>query len=121
MRNYSIEIDGKEIEFRLTSEDMVKLEEKNHVKIIDYIRDYSFTNIITLLMYMRKGVEKNFTKEDAYRLFDELADHDMSMETILKDIIYPTCQISGLLTKSDLTKIQDMMENPEAIPQATQE
>ena len=121
MRNHSIELNGKEIEFRLTSEDMVKIEEKNHVKILDYIRDYSFTTMINLLWYMRKGVDKNFSKEDTFALYDELADNDMAMEDIMKEIIYPTCQVSGLLTKGDLMKIQDLIENPQEIPQATQE
>ena len=119
MRNHTIEFNGQEIEFRLTSEDMLKLEEKNHVKILDYIQDYSLTTILNLLWYMRKGVQKDFSREDTNRFFDELADNDWALEDIMKNIIYPTCQVSGLLTKSDLNKILDKLDNMEA-PQESQ-
>lgn len=119
MRNHVIDLNGKEIEFRLTSEDMVKIEEKNKVKLLDYIQDYSITTIINLLWYMRKGADRNFAKEDANRLFDELADNDWALEDIMKKIIFPTCQVSGLLTKSDLNKVLNKMEDLQET-QATQ-
>lgn len=120
MRNHTIELNGREIEFRLTSEDMIKLEEKNHVKILDYIQDYSMSAITTLLWYMRKGVDKNFSKDDTYKLYDELADNDWAIEDIMKKIIFPTCQVSGLLTRSDLEKVLNKMDEMKD-SQATQE
>ena len=118
MRTHSIDINGKEYEFRLTSEDCIKIEEKTKVKLLDYLQDYAFTTVINLLYYMRKGVQQNFSKDDAYKLFDELADQDWAIEDIMKKIIFPTAQVSGLLTKSDLNKVLERMDNPE--DQATQ-
>lgn len=118
MRTHTIELNGKEYEFRLTSEDILKIEEKTKTKILDYIQDYALTTIINLLYYMRKGVDQHFTKEEANKLFDELADNDMALEDIMKKIIFPCCQVSGLLTKSDLMKVLEKMDSKDE--QATQ-
>ena len=121
MKYHTIDFNGKEINFRLKSEDAVKLEEKTGVKLLDYIQDYSMKTIINLIRYMRKGEDSNFSEKDALILFDELADNDWALEDIMKNIIYPTCQVSGLLTKGDLMKIYEKMENhQEATPQTNQ-
>ena len=121
MRNHTIELNGQDVEFRLTSEDMIRIEEKNHTKILDYIQDYSITTIVNLLYYMRKGVDKNYSKDEAIKLFDELADNDWALEDIMKNIIFPTCQVSGLLTRSDLVKIQEKMEDQKEATQVSEE
>lgn len=119
MRYHTINLNDKELNFRLTSEDAVKIEERTKVKLLDYIQDYSINAIINLLRYMRRGEDKNFSEKDALALFDELADADWALEDIMKDIIYPTCQVSGLLTKRDLENIREKMENKEQAPQQT--
>ena len=71
---------------------------------------------------LRRGVEKSYTKNDTYKFFDELTDNEWSLEDIMMKIVYPCCQVSGLLTKSDLEKIQDKItnRNEEAIQQENQ-
>lgn len=116
MRFHTIELNGREVNFRLTSQDCVKIEEQCKVKLLDYITDYSMTTIINLLYFMRRGAEQGFTKNEAFDLFDELADAEWSLEKIIKEIILPTAMVSGLLKKSDLMKVTEAMDN-----QATQE
>ena len=122
MKYHTIELNGQEISFRLTSEDCCQLEEKTKVKLLDYIQDYSIITVINLLWYMRRGVEKSYTKNDTYKYFDELTDNEWSLEDIMMKIVYPCCQVSGLLTKSDLEKIQDKItnRNEETIQQENQ-
>lgn len=110
MKYHTIEIDGTEYNFRLTSQDAIKIEENCKVKLLDYITDYSMTAIVNLLYFMRRGAEQGFTKQEAYEFFDELADHDWALEDIIKKIILPTAKVSGLLKKSDLTKIDEAMD-----------
>lgn len=72
-------------------------------------------NICTLLRYFRKGGgEVNFSDEDSYNFFDELADNDFALEDIQTKIILPTLQVSGLLTKSDLDNIMAKVEKVQA-------
>ena len=118
MRFHTIELNGEEIAFRLTSADAVKIEESCKVKLLDYIQDYSLTTIINLLHFMRKGAVSGFTKQQAMDLYDQLADEDWAIEDIMRKIIYPTCQVSGLLTKSDLMKIEEKFsEKDDQAPQ----
>ena len=115
MKYHTIEIDGKEYNFRLTSQDAIKIEESCKVKLLDYITDYSMTAIVNLLYFMRRGAEQGFTKQDAFDFFDELADNEWALEDIIKKIILPTAKVSGLLKKSDLSRIDQVIEE-----QATQ-
>ncbi len=110
MRYHTITLNDEEINFRLTSEDASKLEERSNTRLLDYIQDYSVKSIINLLRYMRRGEDKNFSEKDAYELFDKLADNDWAIEDIMKNIIFPTCQVSGLLTKRDLEEISAQIE-----------
>lgn len=115
MRYHTIELNGQELNFRLTSSDAAKIEENCKVKLLDYLTDYSVTAIVNMLHFMRRGADKGFTKQDAYDLFDELADADWAVQDIIKDIILPTAQVSGLLKRSDLEKAEKAMDE-----QATQ-
>ena len=115
MKYFTIDLNGKDINFRLTSQDSIKIEKTYNVKPFDYIQDYSITTIINLLRYMRRGGgEPSFSQDDAEKFFDELVDNEWSLEKIVKEIIMPTCQVSGLLTKSDLQRILEEEENQKA-------
>ena len=119
MRTYTLQLEGKEVELRLKSQDAIKIEELYKVKLLDFIQDYSIKTIVTLLRYMLKGGSGNSVSEDdALKFFDELVDANWALENIVTDIIMPACEASGLLTKSDLDLIKDKKEI--AKEQATQ-
>lgn len=121
MKYHTIELNGEEINLRLTSADAVQLEKKTNTKLLDLISDYSMGTICLLLRYFRRGGgTPNFSEMDSYKFFDELADNDYAIEDIQTKVILPTLQVSGLLTKSDLDKI---MLKAEAVKngQATQD
>ena len=52
MKYFTLDLDGEEINFRLTSSDSVELEKKTGVKLLDYIQDYSMVTITNLLKYI---------------------------------------------------------------------
>ncbi len=116
MRYHTIEVDGKEYNFRLNADEIESIEKNLKVKILDYIQDYSVITIIYLLQRMWKHEDKHKTShEEAIELFDELVDNGYAIESIAKQIIWPTCVVSGLLTQSDLNKALNRAEE-----QATQ-
>lgn len=104
MRQHVIVLNGKEIGFRLSSKEMTEMENRTKRKLIEIIQDDSINSIITVLKHMRRFEVNNFSHDDACDLFDELADNGYSLERIEKEIIMPTCVVSGLLTQSDLNK-----------------
>lgn len=108
MRTFSFELNNREVELRLVSEDMIKIEDTYKVRLIDFVQDYSIKNIVTLLRYMLKGAKKApVSQDEAQRFFDELVDARYSLERIVADLIMPACEASGLLSESDLQMIQD--------------
>lgn len=121
MKYFTLDLDGEEINFRLTSADSVELEKKTGVKLLDFIQDYSITTIVTLLRYMRKSSVQNFSEKDAYALFDKLVDNGYALEDIETKIIMETCVVSGFLKQSDLDSILEKKEEKKQEIQATQE
>ena len=108
MRTFTIELNGREINLRLRSEDAIKIESTYKTKLLDYIQDYAITTIVTLFRFMRKGGgEQSFSQDDAMKFYDELVDAGWAIQQMIEDIIMPTCEASGLLTKSDLQKIKE--------------
>lgn len=118
MKYFTFELNGKEINLRLTSQDIVKIEDTYKTKMLDYIQDYSIKTITNLLRYMRRGGgDKSFSQDDAEQFFDELVDNGWALQKIMTDLIMPTCVVSGLLTESDLQMIQDKTEELKATQQ----
>ena len=115
MRTFSFELNNREVELRLVSEDMIKIEETYKVKLIDFIQDYSIKTIVTLLRYMLKGAKKApVSQNEAQDLFDELVDNKWSLAQIVGSLIMPACEASGLLSESDLQKIKTEQDKLEA-------
>ena len=110
MKYFTLDLDGEEINFRLTSSDSVELEKKTGVKLLDYIQDYSMVTITNLLKYMRKSSVPNFSDKDAYALFDKLVDNDYALEDIVEKIIMETCVVSGFLKKEELEEIVEEVQ-----------
>lgn len=110
MKNFTFELNGKEIKMRLTSQDCVEIEKNKGVRLLDFIQDYAITTIVTLLKYMRRGAGENFTENMAYTFYDELIDEGYTMSDILDKIIYETLVVSGVISAEDLKNIRDERE-----------
>lgn len=89
----------KELRLRLTSGDAIEIENSKKKSILDVVMDESLTSIITILRYLNKWENKNFSFQQAQDLYDELIDSGMSMKSILLDIIYEALVVSGFLEK----------------------
>lgn len=110
MRNFTFELNGKEIKMRLTSQDSVEIEKNKGVRLLDFVQDYAITTIVTLLKYMRRGAGESFTENMAYSFYDELIDAGYTMSDILDKIIYETLVVSGVISVEDLKNIRDERE-----------
>ena len=115
MKYHVIELEGEDVNFRLTSSDCVELEKKTGKAVQEYIQNVSNTSCVTLLKYMRRSSIPTFSDKDANTLYDKLIDNDYSLESIYMDIILPTCVVSGLLTQSNLDDLKRLVDDPEAI------
>lgn len=120
MKCYTINLNGQDVNLRLTSEDCIKIEKNYNVKLFDYIGDYSITSIINLLRYMLQGGKgQTISQPEAQQFYDELIDEGWKVESIVTDIIMPTAEVSGLLTQSDLNMVKEMAKENRAKAQAT--
>ena len=91
----------KELKLRLTSSDAIEIENIKKTKFLDFIQDESMSMIITMIQYMRRWEDKNFSLKQASLLYDELIDSGMTMKSILMNVIYETLVVSGFLEKSE--------------------
>ena len=120
MKHFTVNLNGEDVNLRLTSEDAIKIEKNYNVKLFDYIGDSSMTSIINLLRYMLQGGKgQTVSQPEAHQFFDKLVDEGWKVEQIVMDIILPTAEVSGLLTQSDLQLAKDMTEQNKAQKQAT--
>ena len=106
----------KELHLRLTSSDSIEIENKEKKSVISYLQNESMTMIVTLLRYLMKFEDKNFSFNQAQQLYDELIDSGMTMKSILLDVIYEALVVSGFLEKEEweeMKKLQQKM-NKEA-------
>lgn len=119
MKNYIFKYDvenengekqEKEIRLRLKSSDSIEIEKSRNARLLDIVQDYSITNIIMLLQYMRSGTGEVCTKNMAMDMYDELVDNGYTLEKILFEVLYPTLVVSGILSQEDLDGI---IENKE--------
>lgn len=110
MKFYELELNGEIIKLRLSSADCVEIEKNYKCKMLDYIRDYSHTTILTLLRYLRKSDDKSFSLNNACELMDKLIDNGYTLEKILYEIIYEALVVSGFLTKEELEETKKSSE-----------
>ena len=106
----------KELHLRLTSSDSIEIENKEKKSVISYLQNESMTMIVTLLRYLMKFEDKNFSFNQTQQLYDELIDSGMTMKSILLDVIYEALVVSGFLEKEEweeMKKLQQKM-NKEA-------
>lgn len=106
MKNFTFELNNKEINMRLISSDCEKIEKMYNCTLLDFVQQCSVTSIITLLQYMRAGTGESFTKNMAYSFYDELVDNGYTIATILDKLIYETLVVSGVISQEDLNNIR---------------
>lgn len=99
----------KELKLRLTSSDAIEIENIKKTKFLDFVQDESMSMVVTMLQYMRKWEDKNFSLKQASQLYDELIDSGMTMKSILIDIIYETLVVSGFLEKDDWEEMKQAL------------
>ena len=110
MRNFTFELNGKEIKMRLNSSDCEKIEKTYNCTLLNYVQQGSVTSLVTLLQHMRMGAGENFTRNMAYSFYDELVDNGYTIEKILMEIIYETLVVSGVISEEDLNNIKNERE-----------
>lgn len=91
----------KELRLRLTSSDSIEIENIHKKSITSFIQEESMSMICTMLRYLRKWEDKNFSFNQAQKLYDELIDSGMTMKRILTDVIYEALVVSGFLEKEE--------------------
>lgn len=106
MKYYELELNGRTVKFRLTSNDCMVIEKSTGKSIIEYIQNMSMTTIITLLKFMVRSSVTNFSEKDATDLFNELIDSDYTIATIVNDILLEALAVSGFMSKEELDKIK---------------
>ena len=109
MKFYELELNGEIIKLRLSSADCLEIEKNYKCKMLDYIKDYSHTTILTLLRYLRKSDVTNFSINNACELMDTLIDNGYTLETILYDVIYEALVVSGFLKKEELEETKEKL------------
>ena len=73
------------------------------------MKDVSQTNIIMLLMYMRRFEIPNFSQKEASQLYDKFIDNEYSMQDVVFKVIYEGLVVSGVMTKGELSQLKEMV------------
>lgn len=109
MKYYEIDLNEETIKLRLTSELTMEIEKKNNKSILEIMKDVSQTNIIMLLMYMRRFEIPNFSQKEASQLYDKFIDNEYSMQDVVFKVIYEGLVVSGVMTKGELSQLKEMV------------
>ena len=109
MKCYEIELNGENIKLRLTREAIMEIEKKNNNSILEIMKDISQTNIIMLLMYMRRFEIPNYSQKEASQLYDKFIDNEYSMQDVVFKVIYEGLVVSGVMTKGELSQLKEMV------------
>jgi len=91
----------KTLKLRLKSGDAIEIENLKKKSILEYLQEESMNMVITLLRYLMKYENPNFSFQNAQTLYDELIDSGMTMKSILTDIIYESLIVSGFLERKE--------------------
>ena len=91
----------KTLKLRLKSGDAIEIENTKKKSILEYLQEESMSMVVTLLRYLMKYENPNFSFQNAQTLYDELIDSGMTMKSILSDIIYESLIVSGFLERKE--------------------
>ena len=109
MKFYEIELNDEIIKLRLTSNAICEIEKKSNKSILDIMKEVTQTNIVNLLMYMRRFELPNYSQKEANDLYDRFIDNGYTMQEIVFKVIYEGLVASGVMTKEDLQQLKDVM------------
>ena len=109
MKYYEIELNGETIKLRLTSEAIIEIEKKNNKSILELMKEVSQTNIIMMLMYMRRFEIPNYSQKEASQLYDKFIDNEYSMQDVVFKVIYEGLVVSGVMTKGELSQLKEVV------------
>lgn len=107
MKFYELELEGETLKFRLTSNDCMVIEKFSGKSVIEYVQAMSMTTIITMLRYMRRSSEPNFSEKDAQTLYDKLIDNGYTISSIVNDIILEGLAVSGFMSKEQAEEAKE--------------
>ena len=107
MKFYELELEGETLKFRFTSNDCMVIEKFSGNSIIEYVQTMSMTTIVTMLRYMRRSAEPNFSEKDAQNLYDKLIDNGYTISTIVNEIILEGLAVSGFMSKEKAEEAKD--------------
>ena len=105
--------EDKELRLRLTSGDAIEIENTKNKSITEFLQEESMISIITILRYLNKWENKQYSFKNAQDLYDELIDSGMSMKSILLDIIYEALVVSGFLEKDKWEEMKKALSKAE--------
>ena len=101
---YIKEINGEVYRFKFKSKRCIDLEKATGREMLELLQDSSMSNIVRLL----KAACLN-DNVDEYDLLDKLMENS-SLEKIMIDIIYEVAAISGIITREDKERIDNVID-----------
>lgn len=93
--------------FRLTSQYAAELEKKAGMNIVDFIKDFSMTNIVTMLRYMLLWDNPTLSLNKAYDVYDQLVLNGYDLQKIQNDIILETLIVSGFFPREQVEEAKN--------------
>lgn len=110
MKYFELELNGETIKLRLTTENSQVIEKKTGKGLFDLVQEVNVTNIVTLLMYLRRGETPNFSEKETFVLCDKLIDNGYTYEKIMMEVIFEALVVSGFLSKEQLEEAKTLKE-----------
>lgn len=110
MKYFEFELEGETIKLRLTTSNAQEVEKKTGKGLFELVQSTNVTNIVTLLMYLRRGEVQNFSEKDACALCDKLIDNEYTYEKIMMEVIFEALVVSGFLSKEQLEEAKTLKE-----------
>lgn len=110
MKYFEFELNGETIKLRLTTENSQLIEKKTGKGLFDLVQEINVSNIVTLLMYLRRGEVPQFSEKDTFALCDKLIDNGYTFERIMMEIIFEALVVSGFLSKEQLEEAKTLKE-----------
>lgn len=99
--------------FRLTSQYAAELEKKAGKNIVEFIKEFSISNVVTMLRYMLLWENPTLSLNKAYEIYDELVLNGYDLEKIQDDIILEALIASGFFQKEQVVEAKNQSTQSE--------